>query len=191
MSPMPRSWEACSGPTRTRNFPGKVPQPGYVGTPTDAMGRPIQPPPGMTLNSTPAAAPQAPASSGVSPGAGYFQTYPGSMALGAQTAPPGSPGGIQALYGRNFAAFAPPAGSPLSPGSMYGAGAGAPPAQPSGTGSLDNALALLSNPGHVTTPGANVPQSPPSGDNPSVLNQFLASQGGGTGRGWLFQQGLF
>ena len=30
----------------------------HAGTPTDAMGRPIQPPPGMTLNSAPPAAPR-------------------------------------------------------------------------------------------------------------------------------------
>ena len=40
--------------------------------------------------------------------------------------------------------------------------------------SRDQSLALLSNPGPVTTPGANVPQSAPAGQQPNVLDAFLA-----------------
>ena len=40
-------------------------------------------------------------------------------------------------------------------------------------------LDALSNPGHVTTPGANVPPTTPVGNQvPSVMSQFLANQGG-------------
>ena len=41
-------------------------------------------------------------------------------------------------------------------------------------------LTALSNPGKVTTPGANVPQATPLG-TPSVLNSFLAAHPGGGG----------
>ena len=39
------------GPNPYSQFQGRIPLPGYAGTPTDAMGNPIQPPPGVTLNS--------------------------------------------------------------------------------------------------------------------------------------------
>ena len=53
-------------------------------------------------------------------------------------------------------------------------------------------LDALSNPGKVTTPGANVPQAQPLG-TPSVLNSFLAAHpgGGGAGAGGYNNTGFF
>lgn len=165
--------------------------------PTDAHGNPIQSyldaqaahdawqPPAQT------APPTTLNTSAVSPGAGYFQTAGPSLALGSQIAPPGSQPGIQAAYGRNFAAFAPPAGTPLTPGSIYGGaalngGQAARPAAPAPTNPIDmNAayLQALSRPqgnNRMITPGATVPQANlPSGQS-GVLQQFLQNwQGGG------------
>ena len=53
-------------------------------------------------------------------------------------------------------------------------------------------LDALSNPGKVTTPGANVPQASPLG-SPSVMNSFLAANpgGGGAGAGGYNNSGFF
>jgi hypothetical protein len=59
-----------------------------------------------------------------------------------------------------------------------------------GAGTTQNAASLLSNPGPVVTPGATVPQST-VGSQPSVLQQFLANQKGGTGAGNYSNQGFF
>ena len=97
----------------------------YAGTPTNALGQPIAPPQGMTLNQTPQQ-PQAPA------------------------AAPGAPNAWQ------------------------------------------NTLSMLANPGHVTTPGATVPQSPTSYQpNNGVLQAFLQNwQPAQSGPGSGFQQGF-
>ena len=49
----------------------------------------------------------------------------------------------------------------------------------------------LANPGHVTTPGATVPESQPITNQPSVLDQFLASNQGGAGAGNYNNQPFF
>jgi hypothetical protein len=59
-----------------------------------------------------------------------------------------------------------------------------------GAGTTQNAASLLSNPGKVVTPGATVPQST-VGSQPSVLQQFLANQKGGTGAGGYSNTGFF
>ena len=157
---------------------------GYRGTPTDAMGNPIQsfldtqaqhdawdkanpaapaPAQGTTLNSAPggygnfsALAPQ------------IFPNDPARQAayaneLGLSTHTPG--GGL--------GGGAPASGGGASAGA--GAGAGANPYD-----MRQAYLDALSNPGKVTTPGASVPQAQPLG-SPSVLNTFLAAHPGGGG----------
>ena len=156
------------GPNPYTDFPGKVPQPGYVGTPTDAQGNPIQPPPGTTLNSVPAAMQQ--------------QASSPSMSV---------PGNFSDLAG-----LIPGTQVPLSQLASYmgsqPAATAAPAASAPGQTDLNSALSLLANPGHVTTPGANVPQSPSLANQPSALNAFLANQsGGGTGAGGYSNKGFF
>ena len=145
--------------------------PTYAGTPTNALGQPIAAPPGMTLNSTPQQ-PQAPAPDATAMRNAVLMGQPGAaQAYGANFAPPGSPGGIQGLYGRNFAAFTPQ-------GSLQGAAQpAAQPAQAAAPNNWQSTLSMLANPGPVTTPGATVPQAPPGGGQPSpgVLQNFLAN----------------
>ena len=59
--------------------------------------------------------------------------------------------------------------------------------------SRDQSLALLSNPGQVTTPGANVPQSAPAGQQPNVLDSFLQNnaQPSAPGAGGYSNAGFF
>jgi hypothetical protein len=52
-------------------------------------------------------------------------------------------------------------------------------------------LDALANPGHVTTPGADIPASKPIG-SPSVMDAFLAqNKGGGGGAGGYSNEGFF
>jgi hypothetical protein len=174
------------GPNQYSQFQGRMPFPGYVGTPTDALGRPIQMPqqtPGTTLNSTPVAAPAAaaPDYSTSNPAyANYLKGHPagsqmtagGQIPSGGSSAAPTNvpPTMMPGVYGQS------PAAAPQSPGAV--------------PGSLNTALAALGNPGPVTTPGATVPQST-VGSQPSVLQQFLANKQGGTGAGNYSNQGFF
>lgn len=132
----------------------------YAGTPNNALGQPIAAPQGMTLNSTPAQ-PQAPAM---------------NPAAAAPAGAPNAPGSL--FYGMN------PGGS--GPGAAFGGlsqafGGGAPAAAPQAAapGAANNwqqTLSMLANPGHVTTPGATVPQAQSStGVQPGVLQNFLAN----------------
>jgi hypothetical protein len=155
----------------------------YSGWPTDASGNPIQPTPGMTLNSSPgqagAAAQPAPAAS-AGPMMNFLGTGPQSLtAVDARQA---------AQTGTNPALY------PLLNQQMQGAGQQAPPmpaqqANPSGLTSQQY-LQLRANPGHVTTPGATVPQSAGSATpGPGMLQQFLANWNPATsGPGSGFQQ---
>ena len=95
-----------------------------------------------------------------------------------QFAPPGSPRGT--TYGNMGAAG----------GAGGGQAAPAPAPAPQDT-SYQNALDLLSSPGKVTTPGANVPVTKPVSMQPSVLDQFLAGQHGGQGAGGYSNTGFF
>jgi hypothetical protein len=177
------------GPNQYSQFQGRMPFPGYVGTPTDALGRPIQMPqqtPGTTLNSTPAAAAAPPS------GATDYSTSNPAYANYLKGHPAGSQmtAGGQIPSGGSSAA---PTNVPptMMPG-VYGQQSPTAAPQSSGVapGSLNNALAALSNPGPVTTPGATVPQST-VGSQPSVLQQFLANKQGGTGAGNYSNQGFF
>lgn len=174
---------------------------GYRGTPTDAMGNPIQPPPGMTLNSNPAVPQQqAAAPTPMTP----QQNAAGLDALGSMLpagggnymAGPGTPqgywkqaGGGMIPTGQNTGLDHPQYNQPTMqfiPGQQQAA----PQSAPQQGGSLQDAISLLSNPGKVNTPGATVPQST-IGSQPSVLQQFLANQHGGQGSNTYSNQGFF
>jgi hypothetical protein len=188
----------------------------YAGTPTDALGQPIQSPqspPGMTLNSTPQQ-PQAPA--GAQTPSNPFANV--QIPQGQNTAVAQPRGGLsiqdwQALSpaqrsaamgpmsqysaglaimpsGNNFVASGsnpsganPQASTALALMNAGGAGfnqmAAQPsaPAAPAPPNNWQNTLSMLANPGHVTTPGATVPQAPPGSAQPSpgVLQNFLAN----------------
>ena len=160
------------GPNPYSQFPNGIQGTSYAGVPTDAHGNPIQTPPGMTLNSTPAAAPpptpmQQPAQqpfrhATMSDGMPYGQTNLGRGVIG-QSWDPGQPQQQQQQ--------AAPAAAPQTP------------AVGGGGNNYQTALAMLANPGHVSTPGANVPATQPITNQPSVLDQFLASQSGNAGEG--------
>jgi hypothetical protein len=149
----------------------------YAGWPTNALGQPIQAPPGMTLNSSPAQpqAAQQPAQQGASllnnpgpvgPGGmrgQYVQTNPGGMLPSGENYGSSSPTYIQPQY-----QFMPAQQAAAAP-------APAPAANPAGLTSQQY-LQLRANPGYVTTPGATVPQSASSATpGPGMLQQFLAN----------------
>ena len=152
-----------------------LPMPGYMGTPTDAQGNPIRsyldaqsqhdawnaanpapaaPAQGTTLNSTPPGViPFQHAT--MSDGMPYGQTNLGRGVTGTSWQGPG--GGTPSQQPQ----AAPAAAAPTNPFDMRQA-----------------YLTALSNPGKVTTPGANVPQAAPLGQ-PSVMNSFLAANPSG------------
>jgi hypothetical protein len=154
----------------------KLPWPAsYAGAPTNAQGQAIQPPPGMTLNQTPA--------------------QPPAAAPAAQTGPPlGSPasGLYQQGYG-DWSQLDPLLGRSSLPqaAQQQAQPAAAAPAASSAAAAPNNwqqTLSMLANPGKVTTPGATVPAAPSSGGQPTpgVLQNFLAnwqpaSSGAGSG----------
>ena len=151
----------------------------YAGTPTNALGQPIQPPMGMTLNSSPmqpqaAAAPQGPTGYWGGGGQGTGGAAGGENAMGSG----GTPGGQTA----------PRQWIPLP--QQQAAAAAAPQAAAGGASpnSWQQTLGMLANPGHVTTPGATVPQAQSStGVQPGVLQSFLANwqpQQSGPGSGF-------
>lgn len=171
-------------------YQGAIPMAGYYGTPTDASGQPIQSyldaqaahdtwaaqhpaqPQGTTLNTSPSMTALRNAALTNQPGA--------AQAYGANFAPQGSPAGIQAMYGRNFAAF--------TPQQNWAGNTPQQAAAPAPTNPVDMRQAYLSalaNPGKVTTPGAQIyPGAAPTGaPQPSVLDKFLASNQASTGGG--------
>lgn len=182
------------GPNQYSRFQGRIPQPGYNGTPTDAQGKPITAPQGLTLNTPPpAAAPpqgntgwnQNPVGSPLNPMGDWTQLAPQNPYATTPQA--------QADYARNLGlgGFTDP-----STGHAYVGGASQQPAAAASSGpapsSLDNAIQMLSNPGHVTTPGADVQPASPTASQPDVLSQFLNSHGsGGTGAGGYSNKGFF
>jgi hypothetical protein len=62
-------------------------------------------------------------------------------------------------------------------GQMQGQQAAPQAAAPAAPNNWQNTLSMLANPGHVTTPGATIPQAPPGSAQPSpgVLQNFLAN----------------
>jgi hypothetical protein len=154
----------------------------YVGWPTDAMGNPIQAPPGMTLNSSPAqpAPPVAPQVTQVP------YRAPSNVMLGSSSGvgPGGIGSGSPNTIGANLS-WPNGGGAPSS----APAAAPAPAANPSGLSSQQY-LSLLAHPNYVQTPGATVPQAPSSATpGAGMLQQFLANWSPATsGPGSGFQQ---
>jgi hypothetical protein len=134
----------------------------YAGTPTNALGQPIAVPQGMTLNNTPAQ-PQAPA-------AAAPQQQPIRLATTSEGMPPGETNLGRGVIGGSYQpnAFMPPQQPQQAQAPMAAAPAG---------NNWQTSLAMLANPGHVTTPGATVPQAPQGSAEPSpgVLQNFLAN----------------
>ena len=163
----------------------------YAGTPTNALGQPIQPPPGTTLNSAPAAAaaPTAPAS----PSATSWNPTMGLQALANMSGKPvqSSAGGVMPT-GQNTGLDHPQ----YIPSSYVYPQAAAPQAAPQAAAptapnNWQNTMAMLANPGKVTTPGATVPATASTQPGPGSLQAFLqnwkpAQSGPGAG----FQQGF-
>jgi hypothetical protein len=166
------------GPNKWSQFPNGIQSTGYSGTPTDALGKPIQQPPGMTLNQTPQQPQAAPQASTPQPGVIPFQ-----LATTSEGMPQGQTNLGRGVIGTSW----------QGPGGGMAQQAPQAPQQAASSpvNSYQNALQLLSNPGHVTTPGANVAASQPITQQPSVLDQFLATQHGGTGAGGYSNQGFF
>jgi hypothetical protein len=169
----------------------------YAGWPTDASGNPIQPTPGMTLNSSPAAAPAAPAAAqSQSPAAALYSMMSqpsvmnpsGNAALGMSNwggfLPPGSYAGDPSQYAQQAAApaAAAPAAAQAAPTST--------PLQVGNPLTSQQYLQLRANPGHVTTQGATVPEAAsPTSLGSGTLQQFLANWKPATsGPGSGFQQ---
>lgn len=149
----------------------------YSGWPTDAMGRPIQAPPGMTLNSQPAAA--QPAAAQPQPQSGAFSPQQADRILQATgnwglSGPSGSGMGGQNNQMALVREAALTAGYRPQP-AQSAAPMPTPAANPSGLTSQQY-LSLLANPGNVATPGATAPQASPGWQpSNSVLQQFLAN----------------
>ena len=163
----------------------------YSGWPTDASGNPIQPTPGMTLNSAPAqaAAPQAAArQSGQDPFAGSVLSSGNSAVDMANW---GGFMGPQNAMDRAYGSWGP--GAQASPQAAPAAAAPAAASTPLQVGNpltSQQYLQLRANPGRVTTPGATVPQSASSATpGPGMLQSFLANWNPATsGPGSGFQQ---
>jgi hypothetical protein len=192
------------GPNPYLQYTGQIPMAGYRGAPTDAQGNPIasftaaqaahdawQPPAqpqGTTLNSSP--------QSGVDPAAQaraamQARINPGPSAYYA----PSSSGFTSNQYDNGRAPLTPFASAPVGP-SQQPAAAAAPAAPTNPIDMRQAYLDALSNPGKVTTPGAQMlPGTSPTGpqSQPSVLSQFLAQHPGGgtTGGGGYNNTGFF
>jgi hypothetical protein len=188
----------------------------YAGMPADAMGRPIQPPAGTTINTSPAApAPQqaAPAANpsqwainndminAMGRSAVNQMNYQGAPGMGggyAQGGPSSAMDDVVHMRLQNNAQYGVPLGpggsAPQSSGPNAGVPGGAAPAQaqqagPSNNISSPDALSLLANPGPVTTPGAQPGAGMPNQPGAGVLQQFLKNwQPAQSGPGAGFQQ---
>ncbi|HEX5211641.1 MAG TPA: hypothetical protein VFW22_07900 [Pseudolabrys sp.] len=177
-----------------------LPGASYAGVPYNAMGQPIQPTPGMTINQTAAAAPQASASS-PNMSQGVYSMYGGA----APGLPTGQGAPLSQFAGGNYgsqnmndaAGLAALMG--LDPSRLNGfqgrqQASPAPPASGGASTALtpQQYMAMRANPGPVGQYGATVPQSQSSAQPGSgVLQSFLqnwkpASSGAGAG----FQQGF-
>lgn len=166
--PYPMQFDPSQWSNPYSNYYGKaLPFPAsYAGTPTNALGQPIAVPQGMTLNQTPAQ-PQAPQSPGfLQPGMQGYQGQPIRMATTSE----GMPSGETSL-GRGVVV-----GQPQQQQPMMQSPAQAPMAAPQAGNNWQTTLAMLANPGKVTTPGATVPQASSSATpGPGVLQSFLAN----------------
>jgi hypothetical protein len=167
----------------------------YAGWPTDASGRPIQPTPGMTLNSQPQQQAAAPAAAPATQKPMFSQ--PEINWMRAQATPQqwgnnqmgiGGTGGdmtakLMAMMNQKMGQQQPQAAAPPAPG-----------ANSAGL-TADQYLQLRANPGQITTPGATVPQASSAQPGPGVLQQFMQNwrpQASGPGSGFTnnFYQAL-
>ena len=189
-------------PNPYTQYKGQLPMPGYMGTPTDAEGSPIQsftdaqaqhdawdkanpaPAAGTTLNSTPAGLEAQGSQARAMQNAGYgdWSQLDPTMAASNRPNPTAGAGSVGATAGWNPAN--PMSAYPTTAGGAAGAAGGGsataaqPPQNP--IDMRQAYLTALSNPGKPSMPGANVPQAQPLG-TPSVLNSFLAAHpSGGT-----------
>jgi hypothetical protein len=137
----------------------------YAGTPNNALGQPIQPPQGMTLNNTPAQ-PQAPAAPSDNNNAQWQAIQQANLNGQGGITSQMAAAGIGSMAQANAIRAAMNSGQQAQPQ----AAAPAPP------NNWQNTLSMLANPGHVATPGATVPQAQsPTGVQPGVLQSFLAN----------------
>lgn len=142
--------------------------PQYVGMPNNALGQPIQPPPGITLNSAPAAAPAAPAAPApaqnpmINQLVGWNDLQNLNMPGRPQSTGDPYLDQVYGISGQRAAPQAPQASQPTSSGG-----------QP--LMDYNTVLGMLANPGKVTTPGAQPGAAPPNQPGPGVLQQFLAN----------------
>lgn len=164
----------------------------YAGWPTDSMGNPIQAPPGMTLNSSPAApaaaapaAPAAPAqpSNALSPQIMQQLDFNARRLTGNATG--GAANAATSAQIQNYLNNPPRQQAPQAPV----APTPAPAANPAGLTSQQY-LQLLAHPNRVATPGATVPQAASSAQpGPGMLQSFLANWNpAASGPGSGFQQ---
>lgn len=202
--------QGLTDPNPYLEYTGQIPMAGFMGTPTDASGKPIQSylqamqgqgggagapgaTPGTTLNS-PASGAQFPTGSPLWQGQQSGASPAAMQAMFSQLSPT-IPGTNQTNpnYAPSMMAMM---------GGAGGGGAGAPvpaAAQPTGAPNQRQAyLDALSNPGPVTTPGAVMqPGATTGAAQPSVLQAFLAAhpQGGtsvsGKGGGGYSNQSFF
>ena len=181
------------GPNPYLEYTGQIPMAGYRGAPTDAMGNPIASfGQAQQAHDAWAAANPAPA-----PAAGTTLNSPPQQAqIQHATMPDGMPYG-QTSLGRGVVgpSWQGPGGGAPQQGMAQQAPASA--AAPQNPVDMRQAyLDALSNPGKVTTPGAQMlPGTSPTGpqSQPSVLAQFLQQHPGGgtTGGGGYSNQGFF
>jgi hypothetical protein len=152
--------------------------PQYVGMPTNAMGQPIQPPPGVSLSTPPPAPAPAPAPQGEPALMGNPAIRAGNQAVGLQA--------LNSMIPMGGGAFKAGPGTPgmtaQNPLGVWGQQppaqqSAAPPASSGGQPLMDynTVLGMLANPGKVTTPGAQPGVPSPSQPGPGVLQQFLAN----------------
>jgi hypothetical protein len=139
------------------------------------------------LNSVPAAAAASgPDYSTSNPAyANYLKGHPAGSQISA---------GGQLPSGQNYGSATPTNVPPTMMPGVYGqsqAAAAPQAAKPAGPDMNAAYLAALSNPGHVTTPGATVPQAPTPSGQSGVLQQFLANWKPTTGAGNYNNQGFY
>jgi hypothetical protein len=183
--------QGLTGPNPYLQFTGQIPMAGFYGAPTNASGQPIQsftdtqnasnawnaanpaPPAGVTLNSSGPPGRTFGGALGVDQSRGLLP--PGYYGNQVGNADKGSFGGWTPAY----------SGGPLQAPQQPTAQAAPAPTNPYNM--RQAYLDALSNPGHVTTPGAvMLPGTSPTGpigsnQQPSVLQAFLAQHpSGGT-----------
>jgi hypothetical protein len=164
------------------------PSTSYSGTPTDAHGNPIGSYQAALAAQQAAAAAQAPAASPQGTTLNSSPQIPQFLPIGMGQGTGGAAGGQNAMGSPGQAVGGQLTGGGYMINPAYAiqqmqqqaapkpaAAAPQAPAAPPGPDMNQAYLAALSNPGHVTTPGATVPESPTPSGQSGVLQQFLAN----------------